>query len=310
LQAAITKSEGSLSHELQMNEHEWLAERFEKNRARLRSVAYRMLGSLTEAEDAVQETWLRLNRVDTRDEIQNLGGWLTTVVGRVCLDMLRSRNRRGEVALGVHVPEPIVSRDDRIDPEHAALLADSVGLALLTVLETLPPPERLAFVLHDMFGVPFDEIAPILGRSTLAARQLATRARRRVREVRTVPDSDLTKQREVVDAFLAAARRGDFDALVAILDPDVILRADRGAIPRASRVIQGALTVAQNAWMFSRVAGSARTVLVNGAAGIVGFDKRGQPIAVMGFIVTDGKIVEIDILADTARLRELDLFKT
>ena len=211
-----------------MDERDWLAERFEEHRSRLRAVAYRMLGSVSEADDAVQEAWLRLSRSDA-DEIENLGGWLTTVVGRVSLNMLRSRNSRREQPLGVHVPEPIVDRADGTDPEHEALVADSVGLALLVVLETLSPAERLAFVLHDIFAVPFDEIAPIVDRSPEAARQLASRARRRVRAENTVPDADLDAQREVVDAFLAASRDGDFDRLVAVLDPDVVLRADLGA---------------------------------------------------------------------------------
>ena len=220
-----------------MDERDWLAERFEEHRTHLRAVAYRMLGSLSEADDAVQEAWLRLSRSDA-DEIENLGGWLTTVVGRVSLNMLRSRETRREQPLGVHVPEPIVDRADGTDPEHEALVADSVGLALLVVLETLSPAERLAFVLHDIFAVPFDEIAPIVDRSPEAARQLASRARRRVRAENTVPDADLDAQREVVDAFLAAARDGDFDRLVAVLDPDVVLRADFGAA--ASREIRGA----------------------------------------------------------------------
>src|SRR5712671_6740213 len=216
-----------------MDEHEWLAERFEENRTHLRAVAYRMLGSLSEADDAVQESWLHLSRSDTSG-VENLGGWLTTVVARVCLDMLRSRNSRREEPLDMHVPEPIVSREDGIDPEHEALLADSVGLALLVVLNTLNPAERLAFVLHDLFAVPFDEIAPIVGRSPTAARQLASRARRRVQGGATVPDVDLTRQRAVVDAFLAASRGGDFDALLALLDPDVVLRADAAAVQMGS----------------------------------------------------------------------------
>src|SRR3954464_1393866 len=206
-----------------MNEHDWMAERFEANRPHLRAVAYRMLGSLSEADDAVQEAWLRLSRADA-SRVENLGGWLTTVVARVSLDMLRSRNARREQPLETRVPEPIVSTDNGAAPEHAALLADSVGLALLVVLETLSPAERLAFVLHDMFGVPFDEIAPIVDRAPAAARQRASRARRRVRGAAPVPDADLARQRHVVDAFLAAARDGDFDALVAVLDPDVVLR--------------------------------------------------------------------------------------
>jgi RNA polymerase sigma factor (sigma-70 family) len=223
---------------MQEQEREWLARRFEEHRGRLRGVAYRMLGSLNEADDAVQEAWLRLNRSEAAD-IDNLGAWLTTVVARVCLNMLRSRNLRREEPLDadVHVPDPIISRDGTLDPEHAALLADSVGLALLVVLETLAPPERLAFVLHDMFGVPFDEIAGILGRSSTATRQLASRARRRVQRTAPAPDADLTAQRQVVDAFFAAARNGDFEGLVAVLDPDVVLRSDGGTLRRNLSVV-------------------------------------------------------------------------
>jgi RNA polymerase sigma factor (sigma-70 family) len=283
--------------------HEWLAERFEANRTHLRAVAYRMLGSLSEADDAVQESWLRLSRSDTSG-VENLGGWLTTVVARVCLDMLRARNSRREEPLGVHVPDPIVSREGGIDPEYEALLADSVGLALLVVLDTLNPAERLAFVLHDMFAVPFDEIAPIVGRSPTAARQLASRARRRVQGAAMVPDADLTLQREVVDAFLAASRNGDFDALLAVLDPDVVFRADRGAVPAgASMEVRGAPAVARQ---FSGRAQGARPALVNGAAGAVAVSG-GQLFAVLGFTVRRGKIVEIDVVADPARLRKIDL---
>jgi RNA polymerase sigma-70 factor (ECF subfamily) len=290
-----------------MNETDWLAERFEANRAHLRAVAYRMLGSLSEADDAVQEAWLRLSGSDA-SAVENLGGWLTTVVARVCLDMLRSRKSRREVPLGVHVPDPIVSRGDGIDPAHEALLADSVGLALLVVLETLAPAERLAFVLHDMFAVPFNEIATIVGRSATAARQLASRARRRVRGAAPVPDSDLTRQQEVVDAFLAAARDGDFEALVAVLDPDVVIRADRGAVPPgASKEVRGAKAAAKQALTFSRLVESAQRVLVNGAAGIVSWLPGGRPFSIMAFMVRRGKIVEIDILADPARLGRLDL---
>jgi len=292
-----------------MDEHNWLAKRFEADRTRLRAVAYRMLGSLSEADDAVQEAWLRLSRSDTSG-VQNLGGWLTTVVARVCLDMLRSRRSRrekplGEPQVGVHVPDPIVSRADGLDPEHEALLADSVGLALLVVLETLSPAERLAFVLHDMFAVPFGEIAPIVGRSPAASRQLASRARRRVRGAATVPDADLNRQREVVDAFLAAARGGDFDALVAVLDPDVVLRSDRGAVPAgASREVRGAPAVARRA--AKERARAARPALVNGAVGVV-VAPRGRLLMVLGFTIRGGKIVEIDAIADPARLRKLDL---
>src|SRR5215203_4424741 len=289
-----------------MNEHEWLAQRFEAHRSHLRAVAYRMLGSLSEADDAVQKAWLRLNRSDTSG-VENLDGWLTTVVSRVSLDMLRSRKTRHEEPLGAHVPDPVVSREDGIDPEREVLLADSVGLALLVVLETLSPVERLAFVLHDMFSVLFEEITPIVGRSPTAARKLASRARRRVRGVAPVPDADLTHQREVVDAFLAASREGDFEALLAVLDPDVVLRADVGALPAgASKQVRGARAVAEQALTFARLAPFARPALVNGAAGLV-TAPGGQPFAVMGFTVTRGKIIEIDILADPARLRQLDL---
>jgi RNA polymerase sigma factor (sigma-70 family) len=289
---------------------DWLAERFEEHRAHLRAVGYRMLGSLSDVDDAIQETWLRLNRSDPRT-IENLGGWLTTVIARVCLDMLRSRKVRGEEPLRTRVPDPIVSHEDGFDPEHEALLADSLGLALIVVLETLPPAERLAFVLHDMFDVPFEEIGPILGRSASAARQLASRGRRRVRGATLVPDVDLARQREVVDAFLAAARNNDFDALVAVLDPDVVLRADRGALPAgASRVVQGARTVAENALKFWRIAGFARPALVNGAAGIVAFAPDGRLFSVVGFTVRLGKIVEIDVLADPARLSRLNLARS
>jgi RNA polymerase sigma factor (sigma-70 family) len=290
-----------------MDKHEWLAEQFEAERPHLRAVAYRMLGSLSEAEDAVQESWLRLSR-SCPSGVENLSGWLTTVVARVCLDMLRSRESRREEPLGAHVPDPIVSREDGIDPEHEALLADSVGLALLVVLETLAPAERLAFVLHDMFAVPFHEIAAIVGRSPTAARQLASRARRRVRGAAPAPDADLTRQREVVDAFLAAARDGDFDALLAVLDPDVVVRADRGAVPPgASREVRGAKAVAEQALTFSRLVESAQPVLVNRAAGIVSWLPGGRPFSVMGFTVRRGKIVEIDVLADPARLGQLGL---
>jgi RNA polymerase sigma-70 factor, ECF subfamily len=289
-----------------VDERDWLTERFEEHRTHLRAVAYRMLGSLNEADDAVQEAWLRLSRADTSG-VENLGGWLTTIVARVCLDMLRSRESRREEPLGVHVPDPIVSRADGLDPEHEALLADSVGLALLVVLETLAPAERLAYVLHDVFAVPFDEIAPIVGRTPTAARQLASRARRRVRGAPTVPDVDLARQREVVDAFIAAARGGDFDALLAVLDPDVVLRADGGAVRAgASREVRGASAVAENALTFARLAPFGRPALVNGAAGVVAAPG-GKPFAVLGFTITGGKIVEIDILADPERLRQLDL---
>ena len=296
-----------------MTEHdEWLAERFEGHRARLRAVAYRMLGSTGEADDAVQEAWLRLSRSGAGG-VENLGGWLTTVVARVCLNMLRSRrSRREEVLEGplgepldARVPDPVVGRADGADPEHEALLADGVGLALLVVLETLTPAERLAFVLHDTFGVPFAEIAPIVGRSPAAARQLASRARNRVRGAGPAPETDLARQREVVDAFMAASRGGDFDALLAVLDPDVVLRADNGAAG-ASRLVRGARAVANQALTYSRLAPSSRPALVNGAPGAV-TAPGGVPRAIMGFTVAGGKIVEIDILADPERLRRLDL---
>ncbi|WP_054056293.1 sigma-70 family RNA polymerase sigma factor [Alloactinosynnema sp. L-07] len=280
-----------------------LADRFEADRGHLRAVAYRMLGSLTEAEDAVQEAWLRLNRSDTT-AVDNLGGWLTTVVGRVCLDMLRTRKSRREAPLDTSLPEPIVGQVDTIDPEHQAVLADSVGLALLVVLETLGPAERLAFVLHDMFGVSFDEIAPIVGRTPAAARQLASRARRRVQGT-PAPEADLGRQRAVVEAFMAASRGGDFDALVAVLDPDVVLRVDGGLLA-PSKVVTGAANVAGNALMFSHYAPFARLAMVNGAFGTVTV-RDGQPISVMGFTVVGARIVEIDILSDPERLGLLDL---
>jgi RNA polymerase sigma factor (sigma-70 family) len=290
-----------------MDERELLADRFEADRTHLRAVAYRMLGSVSEADDAVQEAWLRLSRRSDPDELKNLRAWLTTVVARVSLDMLRSRRSRREDPLDARIPEPIVSREDGVDPEHEALLADSVGLALQVVLETLAPAERLAFVLHDMFAVPFDEIAPIVDRSPAAARQLASRARRRVQGAAPEPDADLARQREVVDAFLAASRDGDFEALLAVLDPDVVLRADQGALrPGASRVLRGARAVAGQAFGYAHLARFARRALVNGTAGFVVI-RDGQPFAVAGFTVARGKIVEIDILADPERLRELDL---
>ena len=289
-----------------MDEHEWLAERFEEHRTHLRAVAYRMLGSLSEADDAVQESWLRLSRSDASD-IENLGGWLTTVVARVCLNMLRSRETRREEPMSAYVPDPIVSRVGELAPDDEVLLADSVGLALLVVLETLAPAERLAFVLHDMFAVPFDEIAPMVGRSPTAARQLASRARRRVQGAAAVPDPDLDRQREVVDAFFAAARDGDFDALVAVLHPDVVLRSDGGAVrPGASFVMRGAREVAESALSFARMSPFVRPALVNGAAGVV-VAPHGRPFSVMGFTVRDGKIVEIDGIADPERLQKLDL---
>ena len=289
-----------------MGDDEFLAERFEEHRAHLRAVAYKMLGSLSEAEDAVQESWLRLSRTDTR-EVENLRAWLTTVVARVSLNVLRSRRTRREEPLDVRVPDPVVSRDDGTQPEHEALLADSVGLALLVVLETLAPAERLAFVLHDMFGVPFDEIAGMVDRSPAAARQLASRARRRVQGAAPVPDADLAGQRKVVDAFFAAARDGDFDALVAVLDPDVVSRSDGGKLrPGATGVVRGAREVAARALTFARLSPFVRPALVNGAAGAV-VAPRGEPFSVMGFTVVGGRIVEIDAITDPERLRELDL---
>jgi RNA polymerase sigma factor (sigma-70 family) len=287
-----------------MDDRDWLAERFEEHRTRLRAVAYRMLGSLSDADDAVQEAWLRLTRTNT-SEVENLGGWLTTVVARVSLNMLRSRNVRREEPIAVHLPDPIVDRADGTDPEHEALLADSVGLALLVVLETLSPPERLAFVLHDIFAMPFDEIAPIVDRSPEAARQLASRARRRVRAENTVPDVGLDAQREVVEAFLAAARDGDFDRLVAALDPDVLLRVDLGP-EGGSREVRGAAKVAGQALFYSRLGVDTRPVLINGAAGTVSF-LDGEPYAIGAVTVRAGRIVEMDILADPDRLRGLDL---
>ncbi len=286
-----------------MGESDWLAERFEEHRGHLRAVAYKMLGSLSEADDAVQESWLRLSRADT-SEVENLRAWLTTVVSRVSLNVLRSRRTRREEPLDVRVPDPVVSRDDGTQPEHEALLADSVGLALLVILDTLAPAERLAFVLHDMFGVSFDEIAGMVERSPEAARQLASRARRRVQGAAPAPDADLAAQRRVVDAFFAAARDGDFERLLAVLDPDVVSRGDGG--PGASAVVRGARDVAARALMFARLAPFVRPALVNGAAGAVAA-ARGEPFSVMGFTVVGGRIVEIDAITDPDRLRALDL---
>jgi RNA polymerase sigma-70 factor (ECF subfamily) len=289
-----------------MDEPQWLAGRFEANRTHLRAVAYRILGSSSEADDAVQESWLRLSRSDTH-RVENLRGWLTTIVARVCLDMLRSRKSRREEPVGVQMREPIVSREGGIDPEQEALLADSVGLALLVVLEKLAPAERVAFVLHDMFDLPFDEVAPIVGRSPTAARQLASRARRRVQGAAAVPDAELAHQREVVDAFMAASRSGDFDALIAVLDPDVVLRADRGAVSAgALRVVRGAPAVAKPALAWRERAGAAQAALVNGAVGIV-VAPRGRLLLVLALTVSHGKIVEIDVVTDPARLRQIDL---
>jgi RNA polymerase sigma-70 factor (ECF subfamily) len=282
-----------------MNEYDWMAERFEAHRGHLRAVAYRMLGSLSEADDAVQEAWLKLTRADTSD-VTNLGGWLTTVVGRVCLDMLRSRRARREEPLGVRVPEPIISRADGPDPEQEVLLADSVGLALLVVLEQLAPAERLAFVLHDTFAVPFEEIGPILGRSPAAAKQLASRARRRVRGAEPTSDGDVASQRAVVEAFLAAARGGDMKALLAVLDPDVVARPDKGT------VVYGAETLASNAITYARLAGAAQMALVNGVPGVVAMDGE-RVISVMAFTVRGGKVTALDILVDPDRLAGVDV---
>jgi RNA polymerase sigma factor (sigma-70 family) len=287
-----------------MDERDWLSERFEEQRPHLRAVAYRMLGSLSEADDAVQEAWLRLSRTDT-GAVENLGGWLTTVVARISLNMLRARRTRDEQPLVVHMPEPIVDPAEGVDPEHEALLADSVGLALLVVLETLSPSERVAFVLHDIFAVPFEEIAPIVERSPEAARQLASRARRRVRGEHTAADADLGTQRRVVDAFLAAAREGDFEALLEVLDPDVVLRRDLAPLGGAGEV-RGARAVAGQALAYTRFGALMRPALVNGAVGAVAI-LDGEPFAVGAFTVRGGKIVEIDILADPERMRALDL---
>ncbi|MEU4795962.1 sigma factor [Streptomyces sp. NPDC023327] len=320
-----------------------LAARFEEHRPRLNAVAYRMLGSLSESEDAVQEAWFRLSRTEkaaagkatagkadstgehvgtgehagvgagdeagVAGEVRNLGGWLTTVVGRVCLDLLRSRQSRREdsldVSLETHVPDPVVSRVDVVDPEQEVLLADSVGLALLIVLDTLAPAERLAFVLHDMFAVPFEEIAPIVERSTAATRQLASRARRRVQGSTPAQETDVAKQREVVEAWMAATKAGDFDALLALLDPDVVLRADSGELSSGlSKLVRGAATVAGQAAMFARLAVHQHLVLVNGLPGLVA-TPGGEVFSIGSFTVVDGRIVEIDIIADPERLRNL-----
>ncbi len=288
-----------------MDGNDRLAERFEEQRAHLRAVAYRMLGSLTEADDAVQDTWVRASRAD-RDEVENLGGWLTTIVARVCLNMLRSRNVRREESLEVQVrlPDPVISPVGGGRPEEEALLADSVGLALQVVLDALAPAERLAFVLHDMFGLPFEEIAPMVDRSPTAARQLASRARRRVRGAE-VPDPDLGRQRAVVDAFLLAARGGDLDALVALLHPDVVLHVDFGpGRPAASTVVRGAAAVAGQARRGANPAALIHPALINGAAGVV-ITLRGQPHIAMAFTVVDDRVVEIDLFADPERLRRV-----
>lgn len=281
---------------------DWLTQNFEKNRTHLRAVAYRMLGSLSEADDAVQESWLRLNRSETKT-IDNLDGWLTTVIGRVCLDVLRTRNARREEPLDTHIPDLIVSREEGLDPEHEALIADSVGIALLVVLETLAPPERLAFVLHDMFAVPFQEIASIVGCSAVAARQFASRARRKVQGATTFPDVDLKQQRKVVDAFLAAVRGGNLEALVVVLDPDIVIRTDQGPL----RELRGARSVAKQAMMFSQLAQWVQPVLVNGVAGLLSWLPDRQAFSVMSFIVRSDRIAEIDVVRDPDRLRRLDL---
>jgi RNA polymerase sigma factor (sigma-70 family) len=284
----------------------WQAERFEANRSHLRAVAYRMLGSATEADDAVQESWLRFSRTDT-SEVKNLGGWLTAVVARVCLDMLRSRRSRREEPLDTVLPDPIGARTDGVDPEHEAVLADSVGVALLVVLETLAPAERLAFVLHDLFDLPYDEIAPIVGRSPAATRQLASRGRRRVQGAAATPAADGNRKREVVDAFLAASRGGDFEALVALLDPDVVLRADAAAVAfGASPEVRGQAAVAGT---FSGRAQAARSAHIDGVPGAV-WASGGKPRVVFDFTISAGRIVAIDLLADAECLAALDLVLT
>jgi RNA polymerase sigma factor (sigma-70 family) len=285
-----------------MDDRDWLAERFEEHRTRLRAVGYRMLGSFSEADDAVQEAWLRLSRSDA-GAVENLGGWLTTVLARVCLNMLRSRTTRREEPLDLRLPDPVISPEGDLQPEQEALLADSVGLALLVVLDTLSPAERLAFVLHDMFDLPFEEIAPMVGRSPAAARQLASRARRRVRGAELpAPDPDLARQRGVVDAFFQAARGGDFDALVALLDPDVVLRSDYGGRrPAAPLVTRGAAAIARQALLGALPGARLHPALVNGTAGVV-ITVNGRPFAVLGFTVTNGRIAEIDAIADPDRV--------
>jgi RNA polymerase sigma-70 factor (ECF subfamily) len=297
----------SLSHYVKFNrqyimdDREWLAHKFEERRRRLKAVAYRMLGSLDEADDAVQEAWLRLSRSDAH-ALENLDGWLTTVIGRVCLDMLRSRQSRREEALDEASPDLILSRDDGTDPESEALIADAVGIALLVVLETLAPPERLAFVLHDTFGVPFSEIAGIVGCSVVAARQFASRARRRVQGART-PNVDVRQQRTVISAFFAAVRDGNFDDLLAVLDPDIIVRADDGP----TRELRGARAAAEGALLFSRAAQSVQPILINGVAGIASWLPDGRPLAVMRFTIRDTRITEIDVIRAPGRLAKLDL---
>lgn len=288
-----------------MTEQEWLAERFEQHRLRMRAVSYRMLGSLSEADDAVQEAWLRFSRADT-SAVQDLGAWLTTVVARVCLNALRSRKARPEEPIGPHLPDPIVSAVGAVGPEDEALIADSVGLALLIVLDSLTPAERLAFVLHDVFDVPFEQVALIVNRSEVATRQLASRARRRLRTAGK-SEMDVAKQWELVDAFLAAAREGDFDALLEVLDPDVVRRVDAGAtLPGVPQILRGARAVASGAVTFQELGYASRRALVNGAPGVVSFDGE-EPMSVVGFTIARGRIVEMNILTDPVRLRQLDL---
>jgi RNA polymerase sigma factor (sigma-70 family) len=287
-----------------MHERDWLAERFEEQRPRLKGVAYRMLGSLSEADDAVQDTWLRLSRTGA-DGVNDLSAWLTTVVARVCLNVIRSRKTRNEEGIGIHVPDGLISREDTVDPEYEAVLADSVGLALQVVLDTLSPAERLAFVMHDMFDVPFEDIASMVDRTPDATRQLASRARRRVHGLGPRPDSDLSEQRRVVDAFFAAARGGDFEALVAVLDPDVVLRSDGGPNrPNLSRIVRGAEAVARSAKIGAQPSAVLRPVLVNGAAGVVVM-LNDQAFSVMAFSVSNGKIVEINVIADPERVASI-----
>jgi len=289
-----------------MNENDWLAERFETERRRLTSVAFRMLGSLSEADDAVQESWLRISRSGATG-VENLSGWLTTVVARVCLNMLRSRRSRREEPLEAQGPRLVPSYVEGTDPEQEAMLADSVGLALLVVLETLTPAERLAFVLHDTFAVPFDEIAALVGRTPAAARQLASRARRRVRGSAAVPPADLARQRQVVDAFLAASRAGDFDALVAVLDPDVVLRVDATAgAGTGARVVRGATSVARGALAYATRAGFARPALVDGMVGVV-LAPRGRLFGVGVLTIRDGRITEMQLIADPERLSRIEV---
>jgi RNA polymerase sigma-70 factor (ECF subfamily) len=288
-----------------MSTPEGLAAQFEAHRPHLRAVAYRMLGSTSDADDAVQESWIRLGRTNA-SEILNLRAWLTSVVARVCLDLLRARTSRREEPLDVHVPDPIITRADS-DPESEVIRTDSVGLALLIVLETLEPAERIAFVLHDVFGLTFDEIAPIVDRSTVAARQLASRARRRVQSSAPLSERDLQEQRRVVDAFMAAARDGNVEGLVAVLNPDIVLRADGGALANASRLVRGSQAVAAQATMFSRSGLSNQLVVINGQLGFVSRRPDGRLFSVLGFTIANGTIVEIDILADPERLGRLDL---